>query len=59
LRKVADEDARLAVRVIEVRFAIWAVEEGRYELASGFGVRGYWDLEAIDYWGLERSDLAD
>lgn len=56
---VANEDAGLAVGVVEVGLALWAVEEGGYELAGCFGVRGDRNFEGIDCWILQGCNLAD
>jgi hypothetical protein len=56
---VADEDAWLAVGVVEEDFAIGAVEERGNKFAGSFWVVGNWDLECFDSPILQRRDLVD
>lgn len=56
---VADEDAGLSVGVVEIGFAVWAVEEVGDEFAGYFWVFGYGDLDSVDGWILKRSNFAD
>jgi hypothetical protein len=56
---VADEDAGLAVGVVEVGLAVWGFEKLGYKVAGYLGVVGDGDLTSINDWILERCDFAD